>query len=342
MAEKTFSAMGCEIVVAAADDRWAAAIVGCSPIATGSSAGFARQRAQRVNGPRPAIVVSAEFAAMHAPSPRARRTGRARRPHGRRRDRGAGYTRLRPAVADPLRPYRRPPPGWRARRAPGADLESAGCELDLNGVVKAMTVDDRRAPRGPGFVSAGGDLAGTRVAVGARGRRGGLGRARRDRDQRDGEAPVATGGEIHHTGRPGERPFRRDAVEAGHGVGRTCVAADVAAGPDSCSAPTGRSGSTGAGSPRGSSLGREDRRERPLGGGLRGAGVGLTSDPIAWYVIRASGIVAYLLLTAVVGLGVSMAGRAPGSPGSRGRGSPSRTSTGPAASSSAASSASTC
>ncbi len=38
----------------------------------------------------------------------------------------------------------------------------------------------------------------------------------------------------------------------------------------------------------------------------------LTSSPIDWYAARAAGIVAYLLLTAVVTLGVSMAGRAPG------------------------------
>jgi methionine sulfoxide reductase heme-binding subunit len=40
--------------------------------------------------------------------------------------------------------------------------------------------------------------------------------------------------------------------------------------------------------------------------------VHLTSNPIDWYAARAAGIVAYLLLTAVVALGVSMAGRAPG------------------------------
>jgi len=38
----------------------------------------------------------------------------------------------------------------------------------------------------------------------------------------------------------------------------------------------------------------------------------LTSSPVDWYAARAAGIVAYLLLTAVVALGVAMAGRAPG------------------------------
>lgn len=38
----------------------------------------------------------------------------------------------------------------------------------------------------------------------------------------------------------------------------------------------------------------------------------LTSHPVDWYAARAAGIAAYLLLTAVVALGVAMAGRAPG------------------------------
>jgi sulfoxide reductase heme-binding subunit YedZ len=38
----------------------------------------------------------------------------------------------------------------------------------------------------------------------------------------------------------------------------------------------------------------------------------LTSNPVDWYAARAAGIVAYLLLTAVVALGIAMAGRAPG------------------------------
>ena len=35
----------------------------------------------------------------------------------------------------------------------------------------------------------------------------------------------------------------------------------------------------------------------------------LTSSPIDWYAARAAGIVAYLLLTAVVSVGVGLAGR---------------------------------
>jgi methionine sulfoxide reductase heme-binding subunit len=38
----------------------------------------------------------------------------------------------------------------------------------------------------------------------------------------------------------------------------------------------------------------------------------LTSNPVDWYAARAAGIVAYLMLSAVVTLGIALAGRAPG------------------------------
>jgi sulfoxide reductase heme-binding subunit YedZ len=40
--------------------------------------------------------------------------------------------------------------------------------------------------------------------------------------------------------------------------------------------------------------------------------VHLTSSPVDWYAARAAGIVAYVMLSAVVALGIAMAGRAPG------------------------------
>jgi len=40
--------------------------------------------------------------------------------------------------------------------------------------------------------------------------------------------------------------------------------------------------------------------------------VHLTSNPVDWYAARAAGIVAYVLLTVVVAVGISLAGRAPG------------------------------
>lgn len=44
----------------------------------------------------------------------------------------------------------------------------------------------------------------------------------------------------------------------------------------------------------------------------RGARVHLTSNPVDWYAARAAGIVAYILLTSVVAVGISLAGRLPG------------------------------
>jgi len=108
----------------------------------------------------------------------------------------------------------------------------AGVALDLNGVVKARTVDEALAlVRGDGWVSAGGDLA-TRgpLTVGLPGGdavrllRGGLATSGADRRrwQRGGEAQ-------HHlldprTGRPAHSPWLQ--VTA---CGASCVAADVAA-----------------------------------------------------------------------------------------------------------------
>ena len=53
------------------------------------------------------------------------------------------------------------PGGWRSVRLAGRLLaRPAGVQLDLNGVVKSLAVDDAvRLLSGPGFVSAGGDLA---------------------------------------------------------------------------------------------------------------------------------------------------------------------------------------
>lgn len=42
-----------------------------------------------------------------------------------------------------------------------------------------------------------------------------------------------------------------------------------------------------------------------------GAGIHLTSNPVDWYAARAAGVAAYLILSAVVALGIGMAGRAP-------------------------------
>lgn len=141
------------------------------------------------------------------------------------RDFGVGLDRAEPP---------RPPAvsGWRRVRLAGrAVVLPRGCSLDLNGVVKALAVDEaaQELPSG-GFVSAGGDLA-TRGAVdvalpggGAVSVRGGLatsGTARR-RWLRGGVAQ-------HHlidprTGRSAVVPWTAVTV-----AGADCLAADVAA-----------------------------------------------------------------------------------------------------------------
>ena len=107
-----------------------------------------------------------------------------------------------------------------------------GTRLDLNGVVKARTVDDALALfDGDGFVSAGGDLAvrGTLVAALPRGGsvrlvRGALATSGTDRRRWWRE------GVLHHhlidprTGRPSTSPWEQVTV-----CGLTCVAADIAA-----------------------------------------------------------------------------------------------------------------
>jgi thiamine biosynthesis lipoprotein len=146
----------------------------------------------------------------------------------------AGYDRDFAALSPDPRPPRRPVP---ARpdgvRAVGPVVFLArGVRLDLNGVVKAEAVDDAiELLSGPGFISAGGDLA-TRgevdVAVpgGARVRlvSGGLATSGRNRRRW-----IRGGEEQHHlidpvTGCPAGGPWEQ--VTA---CGSSCLVADVAA-----------------------------------------------------------------------------------------------------------------
>jgi thiamine biosynthesis lipoprotein len=107
-----------------------------------------------------------------------------------------------------------------------------GVRLDLNGVVKASAVDDAlRLLSGPGFVSAGGDVAvrgATDVALPGGGVvrliAGGLATSGRTKRRW-----LRAGEEQHHlidpaTGRPAESPWDEVTV-----CGATCLAADVAA-----------------------------------------------------------------------------------------------------------------
>jgi FAD:protein FMN transferase len=126
-----------------------------------------------------------------------------------------------------------PAPGWRRIELTGRLLRiPRGCALDLNGVVKAATVDEAVGLlSGEGFVSAGGDLAvsgPTDVALPAGGAvrvvRGGIATAgtRRRRWRRGGAW-------YHHlidaaTGLPAASPWREVSVS-----GASCLDADAAA-----------------------------------------------------------------------------------------------------------------
>ena len=210
-----------------------------------------------------------------------------------------------------------PAPGWRRIDLSGRLLRMPrGCMLDLNGVVKSATVDEAAALlRGDGFVSAGGDLAvrgGTDVALPAGGAvrvvRGGIATTgtQRRRWRRGGVW-------YHHlidpaTGLPARSPWREVTAS-----GASCLDADVGG---ARSAPRGcgrsrlarRAGCAGPLRRRG----RPRDREPHMDGDGGRSGMHLTSSPVDWYAARAAGIVAYLMLTAVVTLGIAMAGRAPG------------------------------
>ena len=144
----------------------------------------------------------------------------------------AGYTEDWAALLDDPRPPGAPAYGgpiFSAGRVVGLP---SGVRLDLNGVVKSMTVDDALAMLpGEGSVSAGGDVA-TRgpltVALPAGGdvelRRGALATSGSTKRR------WSRGGEVQHhlidprTGRPAVTPWAE--VTA---CGRTCLAADIAA-----------------------------------------------------------------------------------------------------------------
>ncbi len=232
----TFRAMGCEVVVAGASGEEAARI---RELFEERDAVFSRFRPEseleRVNAAGKATLVSPLFAqAVENALWAAEVSGGLVDPTLGAAIEAAGYDRDFAALEPDARPAAAPVPA-----RPGAVslfggvlVLHGGVTLDLNGVVKAAAVDDAVALLGgPGFVSAGGDLA-TRgdvdVALPGGGavrlRSGGLatsGRTRR-RWLRDGE-------EQHHlldpgTGRPARGPWDEVTV-----CGSTCLAADVAA-----------------------------------------------------------------------------------------------------------------
>jgi thiamine biosynthesis lipoprotein len=230
----TFESMGCEVVVAGATDAELARV---RALFEERDAMFSRFRPaselNAVNNGRGARLVSALFARMvEAALQMRQRTGGLVDPTLGAAVEAAGYDRdfdaLEPSdeeLGTPERPGRIELYGRVLVLAPGV-------RLDLNGVVKAAAVDEAlELLSGPGFVSAGGDLATQgRVDVALPG--GGVvglvsgGLATSGRTKRRW---LRGGAEQHHlidpnTGRPSTS--RWDEVTV---CGATCLAADAAA-----------------------------------------------------------------------------------------------------------------
>ena len=232
-----FRAMGVEVVVGGAQPGELAAV---ADLFASWDASFSRFRPDselvRVNAsPADAIVVSSTFArAVDVALDAAALTGGLVDPTLGAAIVEAGYDRDFAQLADDGRPPApAPAPGTGAVRLTGRLLaRPRGTVLDLNGVVKALAVDEALALlAGPGFVAAGGDVA-VRGAVVAGLPAGGAVRLL------DGGLATSgptrrrwtRGGEPQHhlldpaTGRPARSRWTAVTVAAA-----TCLASDVAA-----------------------------------------------------------------------------------------------------------------
>jgi FAD:protein FMN transferase len=234
---RRFRSMGCEIVVAGATDGEFEAIErlfarrerSFSRFLPDSELNRVNERSGRTT------LVSVEFAAMvELALTAAHQTRGLVDPTLGRALEAAGYDRDFATLDDDPRPPDPPAPsGLHGLRLRGRLLElPADVKLDLNGVVKAQTVDDALALlHGDGYVSAGGDLAsrgGLSVALPGgdtvRLVAGGLATSGNDRRR------WRRGGALQHhlidprSGRPAASPWAQ--VTA---CGRTCLGADVAA-----------------------------------------------------------------------------------------------------------------
>jgi FAD:protein FMN transferase len=234
----TFRSMGCDVVVAGAADEELAAI---RRLFEASDRIFSRfvpgSELCAVNAAAGTpTLVSPRFAAMlECALAVAGRTGGLVDPTIGASLTALGYDRDfaelgdDPAPAGPVVPA----PGWRSVELTGRLLRiPAGCALDLNGVVKAATVDDAaHLLPADGYVSAGGDLAvggPTDVALPGGGAvrvvEGGMATSGTTRRR------WRRGGREHHhlidpvTGLPAESPWREVTAS-----GASCLDADVAA-----------------------------------------------------------------------------------------------------------------
>ena len=229
-----FSAMGCEVVVEGATPD---ELVRVRALFAERDAVFSRfqdgSELNAVNGGRGARLVSPLFARMVEAALRAReQTDGLVDPTLGAALEAAGYDRDFAELGASDQPAG-PADGAGHVELYGRVLVlERGVKLDLNGVVKASAVDDSlRLLSGPGFVSAGGDLA-TRGEVDVALPGGGAvrlvsgGLATSGRTKRRW---TRAGAEQHHlidpaSGRPAESPWDEVTV-----CGATCLAADVAA-----------------------------------------------------------------------------------------------------------------
>jgi thiamine biosynthesis lipoprotein len=237
MTRRAFESMGCEVIVEGAD---ASAFDAIRHLFGERDATFSRFRPEselvRVNAAAgPVVRVSRGFSdAITTALWAAHATCGLVDPTVGAAIEAAGYDVDFPDLVPdprPLEPTR--PADWRTMRVVDRLLyRPTGTVLDLNGVVKAMAIDDAAALlRGPGYVSAGGDIAArapVTVALPAGGaitlQSGGI-----------ATSGIVTrrwlrGGNLQHhlidpaIGRPSESPWTY--VSA---VGRDCLHADIAA-----------------------------------------------------------------------------------------------------------------
>lgn len=226
--------MGCDVLVEGATGSELARV---RALFEERDAAFSRFRPDSelnlVNGGRGARFVSPLLARMVEAALRAReQTGGLVDPTLGAALEAAGYDREFAALAPSSEPPGAAAPAGRVELYGRVLVLPRGVQLDLNGVVKAAAVDDAlRMLHGPGFVSAGGDLATRRevdVALPGGGAvrlvSGGLATSGRTRRRW-----TRAGAEQHHlidprTGRPSATRWEEVTV-----CGATCLAADVAA-----------------------------------------------------------------------------------------------------------------
>jgi len=235
----SFRSMGCEVVVALDDDAPAGALEAIRALFEARDARFTRfardSELLRVNAAGARRFVSPEFArALRAALAAAHATGGLVDPTLLDALEKAGYDRDIGDMGDDRGPVVRGAGGrWHELELKGRLFaHPPGLRVDLNGVVKAMAVDDALAAiDGRGWISAGGDLASGRpLEVGLP--HGGAVRLESGALATSGTAVrrwTRAGREQHHlidprTGRPAESPWEH--VTA---CGTTCWAADVAA-----------------------------------------------------------------------------------------------------------------